>query len=621
MEDRDIPHAYETAVQHQKSGRLGDAEAIYRQILAAHPEIAEVRNNLGIVLFDQGRITEAIVEYRAALARKSGFAEAWNNLGNALRRLRNRVAAIDAFEKATAAAPNFAPAFHNLGLAYDEVFRPDLASAAYRRTIELQPRNADAHYNLANALRECSQIDAAIDSYYTALSLRPDFVEAHHNLALALKDAGRLDDSLSEFNRAQQLRPNALTAGSILCTAHFHPKYDARRLYEMHAEWNRLYAAPLAPTSNYYANDPDPDRRLKIVFVSPDFREHPVGRFLLPLVSHHDRNSFHMTCYSDVAQGDAITAAIKSKVEIWQPTQGLSDEELSNLIRRDRIDILVDVTMHLKGSRLLVFARKPAPVQVTYLAYCSTTGLTAIDYRLSDPYLDPQGIDESVYSEKTVRLPRTYWCYPRPADVPPVVPPPVETSGMITFGCLNNFTKVTPETLALWRDLMTRIANSRLILHAQEGSHRQATIDFFAAGGVSRDRIEFVGQIPFHQYLEQYNRIDIALDPFPYGGGTTTCDALYMAVPVVTLTGQTAVSRGGSSILSNLGHPELIATTGQQYIDIASSLASEVTRLGRYRSTLRAEMEASPLMDGPAFARDVEAAFRSMWRDWCRSRQ
>jgi len=256
---------------------------------------------------------------------------------------------------------------------------------------------------------------------------------------------------------------------------------------------------------------------------------------------------------------------------------------------------------------------------VTYLAYCSTTGLTAIDYRISDPYLDPPGMDESVYSEKTVRLPRTYWCYPRPQDAPPVVPPPVETAGVITFGCLNNYCKVTSVTLTLWRDLMGAIENSRLILHAHEGRHRQTAIDYFAAGGISPDRIEFVGQIPFHQYLEQYNRIDIALDPFPYGGGTTTCDALYMGVPVVTLTGQTAVSRGGSSILSNLRHPELIASTRQQYLDIATSLASDRARLGRYRSTLRGEMEASPLMDGPAFARDVEAAFRSMWREKCKT--
>jgi predicted O-linked N-acetylglucosamine transferase (SPINDLY family) len=621
MDPFNIPHAYDTALGHQRAGRLAEAEAIYRQILALHPEIAEVRNNLGNVLFDGGRIDEAIAEYRAALSRKPGFAEAWTNLGNALKRSGDTDAAIDAYQKATVAAPTLATAFYNLGLAYEQIHRPDLAAAPYGRAVELQPKNPDAHYNLANTLRECSQIDTAIELYEIAISLRPDFAEAHHNLALALRDAGRLNDSLCEFTRANELRPNALTLGGLLGTAHFHSDYDPRRLYQMHAEWNRLYAAPLALKSNDYFNDPSPDRLLNIGYISPDFREHPVGRFLLPLVTHHDRRNFQFFCYSDVAQPDGITAAIKSKVEIWQRTRGLSDEELSNLIRRDRVDILVDLTMHLKDSRLLVFASKPAPVQVTYLAYCSTTGLTAIDYRISDPYLDPPGIDESVYSENTIRLPRTYWCYPRPQNAPPVIPPPVDTSGVITFGCLNNYCKVTSETLTLWRDLMAKIHESRLILHAHEGRHRQTTIDFFAAGGVSRDRIEFVGQIPFHQYLEQYNRIDIALDPFPHGGGTTTCDALYMALPVVTLTGQTAVSRGGSSILSNLRHPELIATTGRQYLEIATSLTSDGARLRRYRSTLRGEMEASPLMDGPTFARDVEAAFRSMWRAWCRSRQ
>jgi predicted O-linked N-acetylglucosamine transferase (SPINDLY family) len=619
MDPLDIPKAYAAAVEHYKAGRLSDAEAIYRRILALHPEIVEVRNNLGITLADQERTREAIEEYRQALALKPDFAEAWNNLGNALRKTGDIAGAVDAFLKATSAAPTFATALHNLGLAYEGMFRPDLAVDAYRRLVGLRPRDPDAHYNLANVLKESAQIDAAVDEYETAISLRPDFVEAHHNLATALKDAGRLDDSLAEFTRAQDLRPNAFTAGSILCTAHFHPAYDARRLSRMHAEWNRQYAEPLAPASGDFPNVPDPERRLRIGYVSPDFREHPVGRFFLPLAWHHDRNQFEVFCYTDVARPDAITDAIKSRVDIWQPTRALSDEQLADLIRRDRIDILIDLAMHMKANRLLAFARKPAPVQVTYLAYCSTTGLTAIDYRLSDAYLDPPGADESVYSEKTFRLPRTYWCYPRPDHAPDVTPSPLGTTGHVTFGCLNNFCKVTSVTLGLWRDLLTTVPDSHLILHALEGRHRQTTIDFFPSTGINSSRVEFVGQLPLRQYLEQYNRIDIALDPFPYGGGTTTCDALYAGVPVVTLTGDTAVSRGGSSILSNLNHPELIATDPRQYLDIAASLASNPSRLAQYRSSLRGQMESSPLMNSPAFAKDIEAALRSMWRAWCDS--
>ncbi|HLZ09762.1 MAG TPA: tetratricopeptide repeat protein, partial [Chloroflexota bacterium] len=346
----------------------------------------------------------------------------WNNLGNALRKAGKLDAAVEAFQKAISASPDFATASANLGLTYDQMDRPDLAIGAYRRVVELQPANAEAQYNLGNALRECCRIDDAMDAYRAVLSLRPDDVEARHNLALAFKDAGRIDDCLSELNCAQELRPNPVTARAILCTAHFHPGYGPTRLYEMHAQWNRQYAAPLAPPSLDFLNDPDPDRKLRIGYVSPDFCEHPVGRFFLPLVSHHDRGSFEIFCYSDVARPDSITKAIKSHVNIWQPTRELSDDQLADQVRKDRIDILVDLTMHMKGSRLLAFARKPVPVQVTYLAYCSTTGLEAMDYRLSDPYLDPLGIDESVYSEKTFRLSRTFWCYPRPHELPEIGP-------------------------------------------------------------------------------------------------------------------------------------------------------------------------------------------------------
>ena len=339
MNPLEIPQAYARAVEHQGAGRLREAEGIYRQILAIRPDIVEVRNNLGIALADQGRVDDAISEYRMAVAQRPTFAEAWNNLGNALRRRGDLDAAIDAFLKATSAEPNLVTAFQNLGLAYDQAFRPDLAIGPHRRVAELQPKIADSHYNLANALRECSQIDPAIEAYQTALSLRPDFVEAHHNLALALKDAGRLDESLAEFDRALQLRPNAFTAGNILCTAHFHPRYDPGRLYEMHAEWNRLYAAPLAPHWQQHPNDPNPDRRLRIGYVSPDFREHPVGRFFLPLVSRHDRSRFEVYCYSDVARPDALTDAIKSNAAVWQPTLGLSDGQLAQLISQDRIEI------------------------------------------------------------------------------------------------------------------------------------------------------------------------------------------------------------------------------------------------------------------------------------------
>jgi predicted O-linked N-acetylglucosamine transferase (SPINDLY family) len=273
--------------------------------------------------------------------------------------------------------------------------------------------------------------------------------------------------------------------------------------------------------------------------------------------------------------------------------------------------------MHAEGSRLLVFARKPAPVQVTYLAYCSTTGLETMDYRLSDPYLDPPGIDASNYSEKTLRLPRTYWCYQAPAEAPDVGPLPALRKGHITFGCFNNYSKVSPSVLTTWCDLLKRVPGSELVVFSREGAHRQRALDLVAEQGIGLARFRFVGPVVTAEYFKRYLEIDIALDPFPYPGGTTTCDALWMGVPVVSLSGRTAVSRGGVSILSNIGLQELIAKDRDQYISIAADLASNIPRLAQLRSTLREQMRRSPLMDGPQFTHDVEAAFRTIWRAWC----
>ena len=300
---------------------------------------------------------------------------------------------------------------------------------------------------------------------------------------------------------------------------------------------------------------------------------------------------------------------------------GLSDEELAAAVHQDRIDMLVDLTMHMAHNRMLVFARKPAPVQVTYLAYCGTTGLDTIDYRLTDPYLDPPGADEQFYSEQSIRLPETYWCYRPAVDSPPVGPLPALAAGRLTFGCLNNFCKVTEPTLAAWCRLLRVLPDSRLLLHAARGSHRDRVRAILAEQGVSSDRLVFVDGVPILEYLRLYEQIDVALDPFPYGGGSTTCDALWMGVPVVSLAGKTAVGRSGLSILSNIGLPELIASDVDQYVRIAAELAADLPRLAALRATLRERMQKSPLMDAPRFARNVEAAYREMWRRWCGQEQ
>jgi predicted O-linked N-acetylglucosamine transferase (SPINDLY family) len=290
------------------------------------------------------------------------------------------------------------------------------------------------------------------------------------------------------------------------------------------------------------------------------------------------------------------------------------------MIRADGIDILVDLSLHMAGNRLPVFARKPAPVQVSYLGYCGTTGLETMDYRLSDWHFDPGDTDPNGYSEKTVRLPRSYWCYEPAGSTPEVGPPPAGKAGRITFGCLNHFGKASPAALDSWEEILRRAPETRFVLHAPEGSCREMVRERFMRGGIGTDRLDFIARCEWPQYVETLETIDIALDPFPYGGGITTCDAIWMGVPVVSLSGRTSVGRGGRSILSNLGLRDLIAETPQGYVEIALSLAGDMSRLAELRAGLRSRMESSPLRDAKGFARDVEAAFRGLWRNWCEER-
>jgi predicted O-linked N-acetylglucosamine transferase (SPINDLY family) len=384
-----------------------------------------------------------------------------------------------------------------------------------------------------------------------------------------------------------------------------------------HRIWNQQHAEPLKKFIRPHSNDREPDRPLRIGYVSADFLDHPVGRLILPLLSAHNHDHFTIFCYSDVKQPDRLTPLIRRHAGQWQNIVRLTDERVAQMIREDRIDILVDLTMHVANNRLLLFARKPAPVQATYLAYCSTTGLEKMDYRLTDPYFDPPGMNDEFYSEKSIRLPETYWCYPNDDLSSEVGPLPALATGEITFGCLNNFSKVSPDALKLWMQLLRAMPKSRFILHAYPGAHRQRVVDLLQQGGIDPRRVAFAGKVPLREYYALHGKIDIGLDPFPFAGGTTTCDAVWMGVPVVTLIGKTAVGRGGVSILSNLGLPELIAGTPEQYIEIAMGLAKDLPRLAELRRTLRARMQASPLMDAPRFARNVEAAYRQMWRNWC----
>jgi protein O-GlcNAc transferase len=648
-----IQQAFDLAVRDHGAGRLQEAEQLYRQILAQQPNhagalhhlgviacqsgrndvavdlirrsitldpnCAEAHSNLGAALRNVGQLDAAISACRAAVALRPNYAEAHNNLGNALRDGGQLDAAIDVYRQAITISPNFAKAHSNLGNALTDKGRFDEAIVFHRRALACNPGLPEARVNLGNALRDAGQLGAAIAAYRHAIALRPNLPEAYSNLGNALKDIGQLDAAVAAYRQAIALRPDFADANSsLLYSMHFHPDYDSRRIAEAHRRWSRRHAEPLGRFIQPHANDPSPDRPLRIGYVSPDFRDHVVGRNLLPLFLQHDHRQFQITCYSNVRHPDAMTSQFQQNADCWRAITGLSDEHAAEQIRADQIDILVDLTLHMAGNRLLAFARKPAPVQVTYLAYCGSSGMSAMDYRLSDPHLDPPDTDLSGYSEETVRVPRTYWCY-QPAITDKPSPPPVLDNGFVTFGCLNNFAKVSPAALDLWARILLAVPNSRLLIHASTGSCREDVLQRMERAGVGRERLHFVGKQPLTAYTQTYSRIDIALDPFPYAGGITTCDALWMGVPVVTLSGGTAVGRGGRSILWNLGLSELVASAPDEYVQIAIELARNVDRMGVLRRGMRARMLASPLMDAEVVARDIEAAYREMWRGWCTS--
>ena len=599
-------------------GNLEESLACYRRALELKPDFAQAHNNLGNVAKDQGKLDQALACYRRALELKSDFAQAHNNLGTVAKDQGKLDEALACYRRALELQPDYVEAQNNLGNVLKNQGKLDEALACYRRALELQPDYAQAHFNLGVALNEQGNLDEAIACYHRALELQPDFAAAQNNLGGAFKDQGRLDEAIACYRRALELKPDYADAHSNLVYAQlFCPDCDAETLYQEHRHWNRQHAEPLGRFIQPHANDSNPHRRLRIGYLSPDFRNHTVGLFLLPPLESHDHGSFEVFCYASVRVPDALTDLLRARADVWRDVLRLSDEQVAQTIRQDRVDILVDLTMHTANNRLLVFARKPAPVQVTYLAYCGATGLSTMDYRLTDPYLDPPGQDERFCSEQAVRLPETYWCYRPPTGSPPVNALPALEAGHVSFGSLNNFCKVSPPVLAAWSRLLQAVPGSSLLLHARAGSHRDRVRSFLVQQGISAERLAFVDFLPTADYFGVYQQIDVALDPFPFAGGTTTCDALWMGVPVVSLAGRTAVGRGGLSILSNVGLADLVARDSEQYVRIAAGLASDLPRLSQLRAALRGRMQDCPLMDAPRFARNVEAAYREVWQRWC----
>ena len=600
----DIARTLKQATQLHQAGRLREAEALYHQILAVQPGHADVLHYLGAMGVQLGKFDAAAGLLRRAVAGNPNFPEAWFQLGNALHGKGDVPGAIGAYQRAAAMRGSFVEAQAALAGAALQDRHYDVALKAAQKAVALAEKlPADADFFGGRGAREEPRRQR-LAGMYAGLGA----------IHLAL---GRIDETLAAARRAVEIHPGAVAAHSgVIQALLYREGHTAMEILEEARRWERQHAAPLVGLIRPHGNDRSPGRRLKVGYVSRDFYNHPVGRFVLPLLERHDPAAFDVFCYSNGATTDAVMGRIKAAAQ-WREIFKLSDDEAAEMIRADGIDILVDLSMHTAGGRLLVFARKPAPVQVTWLAYPGTTGLSVMDHRISDPYLDPVGADEGVYSEKTVRLPETFWCY-EPLPGTPAVREAARAEGPIVFGCLNNFSKVSAGALAAWAEILRQVVDARVIMLCPVGSARERVAGVFAKAGVARERLEFVDRVGMEAYFATYQRVDVVLDTFPHAGGTTTCDALYMGVPVVTLAGETAIGRGGVSILSNVGLGEMIAGTREEYVRKAVALAGDAARLAELRGTLRGRMEKSALMDATRFAGNMERIYRQMWKAWCK---
>jgi predicted O-linked N-acetylglucosamine transferase (SPINDLY family) len=600
------------------NGQLDEAVAAFSQSIALNPNFAEAHNNLGVATKDKGQLQEAIARFRQAIAIKPNYPEAHNILGIALKEKGELDNALAAFRMAISLRPTYTEAHSNLGVTLRDEGQPDESIAALRLAISLRPNLAEAHNNLGMALKDKGFLDEAAAAHAQAIALDPLLPEAHNNLGNVLREKGQITEAIAAFRQAVNIKPDYAEAHSnLVFTVLYDPASDPRIVAEEHLRWGQQHGDPLHKfVSIHSATNRDPNRRLKIGYVSPDFREHVVGGNMLPILKQHNHREFEVYCYSNVSQPDQLTEQFKSVADVWRPITGLSDEAAAEIIRTDGIDILIDLSGHTAKNRLLIFARKPAPIQMSYLGYNDGTALQTMDYRISDHFLDnPES--ERNYREKTIYLPHCYWCYrPGKATTDPA-PPPEISSGFITFGSLCNFAKISEPARDLWARVLLEVKNSHLLLAAHPGDHCQKAADRFASHGVDPDRIEFIGRQNWNAYIATFGRIDIALDPIPYNGGISTCDALWMGVPVVTLVGDRAVGRAGKSILMNLNLPELIAKTPDEFVAIAVRLANDRPRRENLRRNLRQMMIDSPITNTAQFTADLESLYRQAWRKWC----
>ncbi len=574
------------AVSLMSQGLHTEARELLTEHLIDAPSDNVARQLLASIALGRGRAAEALTHLDAIDAEPT--AETSFLRADALRLAGRTEEALAEYQALRQRAPDFAAGHLACGTLLSELGRWDEAVAALRDARRLDPESPAILNNLGNALKGAGEIREAVQSFELAVARAPDFKDARQ---------------------------------SRIFLMHYLPDVAPEAMFAAQREFNELHAAPLAAMHKPHANAPDPERPLRVGYVSGDFKRHPVGYFIKPVLEAHRRDFASVVCYSTRAQRDDLTAGIEAACDIWRQVDNLRDDAFAEQIRADAIDILVDLSGHTRGDRLLTFARRPAPVQATWLGFLDTTGLDAIDYIIVDPLFMPPPGSRQRLSEAPLVLPRSYLCYQPPVYAPDVSPLPAQRDGRgVRFGSFNNLAKINGEVIALWAEVLKAVPDATLVLktgNLVRARSREWLVERFGVHGIKPARLDLRPGVPHPDLLASYGEIDVALDPFPYTGGLTTLEALWMGVPVLTLAGDTLLRRMGVTCLGNAGLPEFVAESPQHYVEIAARCAREIPWLAEIRRGMRDRLARSSLFDSAAFTRDLEDGYRRVWRDWC----
>jgi predicted O-linked N-acetylglucosamine transferase (SPINDLY family) len=604
------------AMRLHQSGQIQQAMRICTQILKKSPDYPDALHLLGLGHHQLGNAEKAIEYINRAIGIAPKEPALHNNLGEIHRLNGELSSAQKCYEKALQLQPDHVSAHNNLGIVLSELGRHEDAVNRYQRSLSINPDFGPALKNLANTLVESGKLDEAIRHYRAAIRLNPSDAELYNNLGTALAEQRQFNEANLAFQKAIGLNPEYSAAHSNLCfTLNYASELSLADYFKAHRNW----AAMVESSRSQFQHNLElfnKNRRIRIGYVSADLRSHSVSYFFEILLKHHNPDAVDVYCYSDVKAPDKVTHRLQSLCPSWTSIVGQSDEEVARKIQKDRVQVLVDLAGHSAANRLPLFALKPAPVQVSWLGYPGTTGLKRIDYRFTDEIADPVGDSEAFHSEELWRLPRGFLCFQGEPESPS--PAAKTASDQICFGSFNNLSKTNHNVVQVWANILNALPRASLYLKSRQladASIRQHIQREFATAGIEPQRIELQGRVNHrNHHLELYDKVDIALDTFPYNGTTTTCEALLMNVPVVTLRGDRHASRVGASILTQIGLTELIADSTDEYIELALKLAGDSDYRTDLSNGLRQRLQSSDLCNGPQFAQDVETAYQSMWQ-------